>query len=588
MAKNFKLIKGVEATPLQKLNESQELKNPNKYVYQGVFTQCSVPGKTVVNRNQRIYTEREMLRHLGYLRDTIKENNGRLLGELDHPEEGRFDVQMKEASHMITDLWYDDKTKCVMGKLEVLDTPNGKILKELINAGYPLYVSSRAAGEVNEKTKEVEIAQIFTYDVVCTPGFREARLERVDENATMSNKTMVYLNEALSQAKKIKINDIEVPAEKINESAIAQYNNVTVSDVNTPLLENEEVEEKEETLNDVKKFLPTMNTSSKPVQVNEEDNEEENEEDSKKEKDENKEDNAEESKKEKDEDAIEELSDEEKAENRKLILDIVGLDEDGEPLLDDVDGDEENSKSDDILDITAVGEDEEGDEEKADDNDGEKSEDDNDEETNEDAEMTDECNKVVEKRAKIKENTDKDIEELESILDSVTKAESVKESIIRRYPFAISLSESNFAKFASLRPKQKKRCAEFIEEHEIFDIRAINELWMTPLREEKKVQQNWLRLASQSDIDLYVAAPIDVQNAIEESAKYVILETQEQVDEFWHRTGLRQAAAQQIMNEKLVSDYRKAVEENREFQNNNPLGYTYDFIKMTENWFNNN
>ena len=228
------------------------------------------------------------------------------------------------------------------------------------------------------------------------------------------------------------------------------------------------------------------------------------------------------------------------------------------------------------------------DEEDNDKEDDGKSEDEEDEETNEDVEMTDECNKVVEKRAKIKENTDKDIEELESILDSVTKAESVKESIIRRYPFAISLSESNFAKFASLRPKQKKRCAEFIEEHEIFDIRAINELWMTPLREEKKVQQNWLRLASQSDIDLYVAAPIDVQNAIEESAKYVILETQEQVDEFWHRTGLRQAAAQQIMNEKLVSDYRKAVEENREFQNNNPLGYAYDFIRMTENWFNNN
>ena len=213
------------------------------------------------------------MRHLGYLRDMIKENGGRILGELDHPE-GRFEVSMKEASHMITDLWYDDKTKCVMGKLEVLDTPNGKILKELINAGYPLYVSSRAAGEVNEKTKEVEIAQIFTYDVVCTPGFREARLERVDENATMSNKTMVYLNEALSQAKKIKINDIEVPAEKINESAIAQYNNVKVSDVNTPLLENEEVEENEETLNDVKNFLPTMNTSSKPKQVNEEETEE--------------------------------------------------------------------------------------------------------------------------------------------------------------------------------------------------------------------------------------------------------------------------------------------------------------------------
>ena len=221
---------------------------------------------------------------------------------------------------------------------------------------------------------------------------------------------------------------------------------------------------------------------------------------------------------------------EEKAENRKLILDIVGLDEDGEPLLDDDDDDDENSKSDDILDITAVGDDEEDDDKE---DDEEKSEEGDDDETNEDAEMTDECNKVVEKRAKIKENTDKDIEELESILDSVTKAESVKESIIRRYPFAISLSESNFAKFASLRPKQKKRCAEFIEEHEIFDIRAINELWMTPLREEKKVQQNWLRLASQSDIDLYVAAPIDVQNALDtlEYAEELILQLLKEVEE---------------------------------------------------------
>ena len=109
--------------------------------------------------------ENAVLAHLGYLRDMIKENNGRILGELDHPE-GRFEVSMKEASHMITDLWYDQNTHCVMGRLEVLDTPNGKTLKSLIEAGYPLYVSSRAAGDVDPKTKEVEIAQIFTYDFV--------------------------------------------------------------------------------------------------------------------------------------------------------------------------------------------------------------------------------------------------------------------------------------------------------------------------------------------------------------------------------------------------------------------------------------
>lgn len=121
--------------------------------------------------------------------------SGSILGELDHPE-GRFDIQLKEASHKITDLWYDQENHNVMGKLEILDTPNGKIAQELVEAGYPLFVSSRAAGDVDEKTHEVEIAQIFTYDIVCTPGFAEARLDRINESLGVN--TMSYLNESVS------------------------------------------------------------------------------------------------------------------------------------------------------------------------------------------------------------------------------------------------------------------------------------------------------------------------------------------------------------------------------------------------------
>ena len=64
---------------------------------------------------------------------------------------------------------------------------------------------------------------------------------------------------------------------------------------------------------------------------------------------------------------------------------------------------------------------------------------------------------------------------MDAVLDSVIKTESIKESIVRRYPFAISLSDKNFAKFAALRPNQKKKCADFILEHEIFNVKAINE-----------------------------------------------------------------------------------------------------------------
>lgn len=587
MAKNFKLIKGIETSPLKMINEGQALKNPDKYVFQGVFTQCSTPEHKVVNRNGRIYMEKEVLRHLGYLRDQIKENNGRLLGELDHPE-GRFDVQMKEASHAITDLWYDDKTKCVMGRLEVLDTPNGKTLKSIIDAGYPLYVSSRAAGDIDERTKEVEIAQIFTYDVVCTPGFKEAKLERVNESLNLSDKALKYINESISKAEDSKENDIVIPASAISESAI-NYKAPSLKSLCEPLLESDETENQVEkkikivkkpkvaecdsevstdnsdfisnpekdALNDVQQYYKVMETT--PEIVNEEDGD------------------AEEST---------EISDEKKEEKRKLILDIKGIEDDYDSKKEDSESEEKNDKSDDIISIKATEKTEETeDEDETEEPSEEKTEkNESDEDSEESTDESCEALKSADKKDKIKKETDNDIEELNSILASVEKSEAVKESIIKRYPFAISLSESNFAKFASLRPKLKKRCADFIEENEVYDIRMINELWTTPLREDKKLQENWLKLASQSDIDLFVAAPIEVQNAIEESAKFWVLETQEEVEAFWESTGLRQSAYKRAMNEKFVKDYQKTISESQENERFK-LGYDMNIIKTMEQWY---
>lgn len=99
-----------------------------------------------------------------------------------------------------------------------------------------------------------------------------------------------------------------------------------------------------------------------------------------------------------------------------------------------------------------------------------------------------------------------------------------------------------------------------------------------------------MKLASQEDIDLYVAAPKEVQDAIEESAKYVILETQDEVDEFWQRTGLRQIEARRRMNEQFVKNYKTSnsspYDKNMNDENSNPLGYDIDFIKLTEDMMN--
>ena len=93
-------------------------KNSDEYVLEGI---AAVFQKE--NNNNRIYEESEYLPHLSYLKDKISQN--RLVGELDHPE--KFDVSLKNISHIITDLSYDKANKVIRIKVKLLDTPAGQI-----------------------------------------------------------------------------------------------------------------------------------------------------------------------------------------------------------------------------------------------------------------------------------------------------------------------------------------------------------------------------------------------------------------------------------------------------------------------------
>ena len=101
------------------------------------------------NNNNRIYTEDEYLPHLSYLKDKIAQK--RLVGELDHPE--KFDVSLKNISHIVTDLVHDKASKSIRIKVQLLDTPAGQIAKKLVDAGVPISISSRAAGNVGPDKK---------------------------------------------------------------------------------------------------------------------------------------------------------------------------------------------------------------------------------------------------------------------------------------------------------------------------------------------------------------------------------------------------------------------------------------------------
>ena len=190
------------------------------YVLEGTFGEIDVK-----NKNNRIYTEGEYLPQIESLQQKI--NSSKLLGELDHPQQ--FDISLKNVSHVIEELRYDKENKQVKGKIRLLDTDAGRQAKALVDAGVPLHISSRAAGEVSEGGK-VKIKQLFTYDLVADPGFQNAELTRVNESYGYSNDENLFIYEVFKRKEETKNqNIIENKNEKTMEEFVKtdDFNNYT-------------------------------------------------------------------------------------------------------------------------------------------------------------------------------------------------------------------------------------------------------------------------------------------------------------------------------------------------------------------------
>ncbi len=153
------------------------------------------------NGNGRVYPHKTMIREVKNYQKLVKER--RALGELDHPDDSV--INLKNASHMVTEIWMDGKN--VMGKIKVLETPSGKILKELVNGGVTVGVSSRGMGSVKETNGQTIVEddfQLICFDMVSepsTPGafmMREAK-EFNNNVFTKADKINRLLNEVLSE-----------------------------------------------------------------------------------------------------------------------------------------------------------------------------------------------------------------------------------------------------------------------------------------------------------------------------------------------------------------------------------------------------
>ncbi len=163
---------------------------PGGFVVQGVLQRAGSK-----NQNGRIYPkhilERECQR---YQAEYI--NQHRALGELDHPESSV--VNLNNVSHNVLKIWW--KGDDLHGAVQVLDTPSGKILKELFRAGITLGISSRGLGSVKELRSEgtVEVQEDFElicWDFVSNPSTHGAfmRPTHMNESVNKNITTNKYL-----------------------------------------------------------------------------------------------------------------------------------------------------------------------------------------------------------------------------------------------------------------------------------------------------------------------------------------------------------------------------------------------------------
>jgi len=180
----------------------EEIDGKKQFKIKGVFLQADIK-----NRNGRVYPKEILQKEVSrYNREFI--NKRRAFGELGHPD-GPV-VNLERVSHMITDLHPDGSN--FVGEAKVMDTPYGKIVKNLINEGAQLGVSSRGMGSlvrgrggVNEVGRDFYLATAA--DIVADPSAPDAFVEGI-----MENKEWVWDNGV------IKERDIEEWKQYINEA----------------------------------------------------------------------------------------------------------------------------------------------------------------------------------------------------------------------------------------------------------------------------------------------------------------------------------------------------------------------------------
>lgn len=159
-----------------------------------------------LNQNGRIYPSAVLNKEMNNYQKMIRER--RALGELDHTDSSV--IELKTVSHLITEAWIDNNI--VYGKLEILPTQHGDTVRNLVEAGVTIGISSRGIGTVQPNSDGNQIVQddfqLVCYDVVSTPSTPGAYLMKESRELTL--KEMKEIKNYFNQTDRIDriVNDI--------------------------------------------------------------------------------------------------------------------------------------------------------------------------------------------------------------------------------------------------------------------------------------------------------------------------------------------------------------------------------------------
>ena len=168
---------------------------------EGTGTRMRIKGKLqeaeVKNGNGRVYPMNILKKQVDmYTKGPVATRTA--TGELDHPESSI--INLNNVSHIITKVWWEGND--VMGELELLNTPSGKIAQEIVLAGIPLGISSRGMGSVKQLGETVEVQddfELLCWDLVSVPSTPGAYMSLSEGKTTQVSKDYSKVNGLITE-----------------------------------------------------------------------------------------------------------------------------------------------------------------------------------------------------------------------------------------------------------------------------------------------------------------------------------------------------------------------------------------------------